>query len=163
MNDFKKIVNIGEFKQYNGKYYGNVYCKIIFKDGRLSISGVESPQSNGNCRGGVGQIYDSLNNIDKFNKGWNIGKLNGFIAIWKIWHLNDMRTGTPTQMRYLRMNNISRNANDYETACTILKTAGLYNINGKKYGHSWYFEAVPEDVLQWLKDLQDSEDTPNWV
>ena len=158
-----KIVNIGKFKQYNGKNYGNVYCKIVYDGKRLSITGVESPRPNGNCLGSCGQIVDSLKDITEFNEGWTIGKLNAFVAIWKIWHLNDTRAGTPTQMRYLRMNNVSLNANDYEKTCAILKTAGLYEINGNTYGGNWYFEEVPQDIITWLENLPKSKDTPYWV
>jgi hypothetical protein len=36
-------------------------------------------------------------------------------------------------------------------------------LNGFKYGSTWYYEPVPEDVLQWLKDLPDTDKTPAWV
>lgn len=36
-------------------------------------------------------------------------------------------------------------------------------LNGLKYGHSWYYEAVPEDVLKWLYDLPDTDKTPVWI
>ena len=34
---------------------------------------------------------------------------------------------------------------------------------GYKYGSAWLFEAVPEDVLQFLTDLPDSDLVPAWV
>ena len=287
MNDFKKVVNIGKYKQYNGKYYGNVYCKIEFKNGRLSISGVESPRPNGNCLGGCGQIYDELSNIDTFNKGWDIEKLNSFVAVWKKHHLNDMRAGTAKQMEFLDIKKeelkrlIARGYKNYDAVIMLLKSYDkkmniipyydvkqklniiekydkiikklkekkdkiynfknisvfldggdvvatyryldddikwqtmkvkkelnnidikkgieeikdiythkmqklllkeidkdikdfndmkndmfsdtMYNFDGKKYGHAWYFEEVPQDIVEWLEALPKSEEVPAWV
>lgn len=56
MEDFKKIVCIGELHPKwatNGFF---IFCEIGFKDGRLSISGVEGPLHNGDARGSWGQI-----------------------------------------------------------------------------------------------------------
>lgn len=36
-------------------------------------------------------------------------------------------------------------------------------LNGKKYGHSWYFEEVPADIVKWLQSLPETETKPNWV
>lgn len=49
-----KIINPGVGK------YGRVYCKIKYDGKSLSISGVEGPKANGNCRGSCGQIQDEL-------------------------------------------------------------------------------------------------------
>lgn len=34
---------------------------------------------------------------------------------------------------------------------------------GHRYGSGWLFEEVPEDVLQWLHDLPETQTTPVWV
>lgn len=36
-------------------------------------------------------------------------------------------------------------------------------LNGKGYGCAWYYEPVPDDVLEWLKALPDTDKTPAWV
>lgn len=36
-------------------------------------------------------------------------------------------------------------------------------LNGKTYGGAWYYEAVPDKVLQWLKDLPDTDIKPAWI
>ena len=36
---------------------GSVYVEVKYKDGKLSITGVEGPTSNGDARGGCGQCH----------------------------------------------------------------------------------------------------------
>ena len=79
-----KIINPGKGR------YGEIYCKITYIDGKLSISGVEGPQTNGDCKGGYGQIIDRLNVIMVYGKGWNRFSLHEFVEIWKEWHLKEV-------------------------------------------------------------------------
>ena len=89
----KKIIRLGFLKGT-----GNVFCKIDFENGRLSISGVEGPLKSGNCKGGCGQIDMHMREGDYLDKmesatGWDRAKIDRFLEIWKRWHLNDMRPG----------------------------------------------------------------------
>lgn len=90
MEAFKKVVRIGTRTEV-----GSVFCKIEFANGRLSISGVEGPKSNGNCRGGCGQIDMHLRDQPAeswaFAPGWNAELLAKFWDAWERWHLNDMK------------------------------------------------------------------------
>lgn len=92
--DFTKIVRIGKTEDV-----GSVYCEIKFMDGRLSITGVEGPMRNGDCRGGAGQIDMHLDpaQIVEFADGWNAEIMQRFLDIWHEWHLNDMRAGCKHQ------------------------------------------------------------------
>lgn len=82
---------------------GQVFCKIQFADGKLSISGVIGPKANGDSRGACGQI-----NMDfvkyypdpVFNEGWNADLFAQFLAVWDRWHLNDMRPGCEHQRNW---------------------------------------------------------------
>lgn len=93
---------------------GNVYCRIRFADGRLSISGVEGPKANGDCRGGAGQIVmgyahrDPADNDRRyadsvpadaftFASGWDADTWLRFVDVWETWHLNDMRAACEHQ------------------------------------------------------------------
>ena len=49
MENFEKVVYLGDV-HYNAK----VFCKIKFVDECLSISGVEGPLANGDCKGSCG-------------------------------------------------------------------------------------------------------------
>jgi len=98
-----KVVRIGTIPINNR--HGSVYCKITFKDKRLSISGVIAPLPSGNALGGCGQIdmeFDHANKKQngkrydnpikassfKFAKGWNPHIWYKFLSIWKDYHLS---------------------------------------------------------------------------
>lgn len=107
-----------------------------------------------------GQIQDHIPLLKpyKFNKGWNIGKLNELIRIWNRWHLNDVRAGSPNQESALRNTKIT--GDFYPQALAYLKTIGLqpdpnYLIDGKpySYGSRWLKEEIPEEVIKYLESL----------
>lgn len=66
-----------------------VFCKIVFDNGRLSITGVVGPTSNGNCCG-AGQCTEEIRTGTP-TKEWTKEMLEKFCDIWYEWHLNDMR------------------------------------------------------------------------
>jgi hypothetical protein len=146
----KKVLRIG-----NKKGVGQVYCKIEYKEGKLSISGVESPNVYGNCRGGCGQINPVK--VDTLAKGWTYGKLARFNSIWAEWHLNDMKAGTPKQTEALKGKNL-----DYDKAVEYLKSINLYEDNGYKYGSAWLKVEVPQDVIDFLEALPNTDRQPAW-
>lgn len=76
---------------------------------------------------------------------------NTILAIWKEYHLNDMQAGLPEQMKYLK--EIRGDKFDYDTDCELLKKAGLYEIDGNRYGGAWYYIEIPDDVLDEIKEL----------
>lgn len=118
MKDFMKTLRIG-----TSKNTGNIFIHVEFKDGKLSISGVEGPRANGNCQGGCGQIdmsYAHRNPADNdprnkhifggteydstiypesitFAPGWDSEKWFDLLDIWKRWHLNDMQSACEHQ------------------------------------------------------------------
>ena len=96
-----KVVRIGTLERVS------VFCKISYKDGKLSISGVEGPMGNGDCKGSAGQIimgfkeydergYKSIKDI-KLSDGWTRKMLRQFFNAWNQWHLNDMQAGCEHQ------------------------------------------------------------------
>jgi hypothetical protein len=96
--DFTKIVRLGTENTGGGRSY-DVFCKITYKDGRLSVSGVEGPTIGGDCLGACGQIVMHLKAEDftSFAPGWDKAKLLQFLDIWDKWHLNDMQPGCEHQ------------------------------------------------------------------
>lgn len=149
-----KIVNPGRTED------GQVFCKIVFESGRLSISGVEGPKPNGDCRGSCGQIAGALRlTVDNLNPGWDAALVNRFADVWEEWHLNDMRAGTPRQTVYLR----AQPPTSYAQARDALAAAGLNPDNGYRYGSAWLREEVPAEVISFLKSLPVSERTPAWI
>jgi hypothetical protein len=93
--NFNKIVRPGTAAHYDEGRRFSVYCHIKFKDGKLSITGVEGPYQGGNCAGGCGQIDMHMDakyrERMKFAPGWDAAKFERFLEVWKHWHLNDMR------------------------------------------------------------------------
>jgi len=115
--------------------YRQVFCRIEYKEseaeqkerqgfapyvkkhlgtGRLSISGVVGPRSNGDAWGSCGQISDTIReaiNAGEFKandaQGWTVPDVLAFLYLWDQYHLNDMHpecehqraSGWPQQAR----------------------------------------------------------------
>jgi hypothetical protein len=149
---------------------GHTWCRIKFDGKRLSITGVEGPKSDGDCRGSCGQIVDHLSAVTTFAEGWDAALISRFQQIWRDWHLNDMQAGSPSQTAFLRANPVNDRLNYYDSACSALRSAGLnpdrgYLHNGQpyNYGSTWLEVDVPDDVIQFLRDLPETRLVPAWV
>lgn len=77
--------------------FGSLFVFVNFDGRRLSISGVEGPLANGDCRGNAGQCIDSLVSIHTYSDGWDREKADKLRETWERWHLNDMRPGCEHQ------------------------------------------------------------------
>lgn len=167
-----KIVRIGALQ---GR---DVYCKITIKekDGKqeLSITGVHGPYRDGNSYGSCGQIimdfkeYDhrgsySIQDIDTSGSLFNLDSVKVLFDIWDKYHLNTMRAGTLKQEAFLSYHEKSGWKYNYKQACKKLKAAGLYDDNGRKYGHAWYYEPLPKSVVECLNALPAADKEPAWV
>lgn len=168
MKDFTKIVRIGTLPSddsWRADY--SVYVKIDFKDGNLSLTGVEGPTARGNARGSCGQIRgDDLLNRIRPADGWDKDTIKRLFDIWEDYHLNNIQAGTPTQTAYLKANPVGACRDHYQACCNALGAAGLLfeSYNGKihTYGHAWLKIDVPADVLDFLKSLPDTDRQPAW-
>ena len=163
---------------------GQVYVTVRYDEekGRLSITGVEGPKRNGDCRGGCGQIDMHLRDEDRtdwqYHPGWDDSTMDLLLEVWDLFHFNDMHAGTVTQEEYLRAYRQKHPelGRDYDISCSILAEAGIYrdvdemcpalNEEGDKpgytYGSAWLFRSVPENVIRWLFDLPKNRYTPAW-
>ncbi len=119
-HDFNKVIRIGTVPA-NGRVDGrraSVYCKIEYKNERLSITGVIGPLASGNCLGSSGQINSEFRHRDKtmnrpchpyqhlygrglinFAPGWNWRMWQNFLELWHKFHLNDMHAGCRHQRK----------------------------------------------------------------
>jgi hypothetical protein len=156
MQYINKTVRVGSGR------YGAIFATIKLNSGRLSITGVEGPYSNGNCAGSCGQIDMHEWDISEFAPGWSPELVQQFREVWGSWHLNDMTAGSPAQRAFLK----SRPglARDYLKAVEALESAGLspdpqYMHEGKpyKYGTAWLKREIPDAVIEFLKALPEAD------
>jgi hypothetical protein len=161
---FKKVIHPCDVP-VNGKKYP-LFCKIEFKDGRLSISGVIGPNRWGNARGGAGQVEMGFDHLDKsqndprydhpvkaselrFSAGWNRSKWHKFLDAWHRWHLNDLHA----ECEHQQARGITYQSDP----------ANVCEVCGYKIGSAWTSRTVPQDVIEFLQSLPDTDKTPEWV
>lgn len=88
---FKRITSPGNTP------YGRLFVTVDWDGKRLSITGVEGPKSNGDCRGGCGQTGVAEVRLGTLCDGWTVGMLQRLSDTWDRWHLNDMRAACEHQ------------------------------------------------------------------
>lgn len=181
----KKIVRIGSIQESWMTYPVSVFCKIKIDDGNLSITGVEGPTKDGNCKGASGQININPDVFTSFADGWSKELAAKFSETWKRWHLNDMRAGCEHQRAEKwdeKPIDASKPLNTYGKHFDGQRTAswnmlawvspkehpgGLLTkpcpICGYRYGSAWLKEELPEDVVEFLQSLPDTDVEPAWV
>jgi len=163
-----KVVRLGTIPV--GPYQADVYARITFKDGSLSIVGVEGPRQGGNCAGSCGQI--AYNADEEYlaslvpAPGWDLRTVREFFRVWVRWHLNDWRAGTPAQEAWLR-ENLDVPRIDFGARKAALARAGLDPDNSVhppyRYGSDWLTECVPQGVIGFLESLPPADKGPAWV
>lgn len=89
MKDFKKVVRPCVV-HYDEKRAYSAFAEVLYGEGRLSITGVIGPKSNGDCYGSCGQCVDEIRSGTPVG-AWNEEMLKKFCDIWDEWHLNDSR------------------------------------------------------------------------
>jgi hypothetical protein len=92
-----------------------------------------------------GQIHDSINPSEYEQSK----ELRRIIALWKRWHLNDLRAGTKKQMAALK----GTPHHDYTIQVAFLKGIQLHKDNGYMYGSNWLIEPTPKKVIKELRTL----------
>lgn len=94
---------IGAFRKWvklyrRGNGIGDCFAEIKFDGRELSISGVEGPKNDGNCRGSCGQIIlDGATIPEDVLPGTVAPYAERLLAVWDRWHLNAMRAGCEHQ------------------------------------------------------------------
>ena len=149
----EKIIHPLTQRDRQGRLNIPVFCKIIYDDGRLSITGVEGPLRNGDAKGGCGQIDKHIkgDHGHRLSSGWSKEMLDTFIAVWKEWHLNDMRAGCEHQRAAGWDKRVNKSIGKPCPEC------------GYEYGTKWLREEVPGEVLDFLDSLPDTDREPAWV
>ena len=104
-----------------------------------------------------GQCLDTINEYKKsFNKE-NRELFEKVYRLWKLYHLNDMHSGTLEQENAIKEWEKQGNKYEYSKVCDYLKSIGLYEVEyeGKpyRYGSGWLYQPIPEDDLNIIKEL----------
>ena len=186
----KKVVKLGKADGFvsmniggeikHGKLLCSVYCFIEYDGERLSITGVVGPMANGNSHGSVGQIVGEP--IVEYAEGWDAEKVDQFYKIWHRWHLNDLRPGCEHQRKmgwdkmpidpskpleaYGKFYEGQKSAtwNMWAWISVHEHEKGLLDakcpVCSYRYGTSWFTEAVPQEVLDFLAGLPESDTLP---
>lgn len=109
-----------------------------------------------------GQCVDRVAAYFPHNK-----KAERMVQIWKRWHLNDMRAGSPAQEEFLRANPVTFTypESHYEKAGAALAAAGInpdpnYLRDGKPYiyGHAWITEELPAEIVAEIESWSNAQD-----
>jgi hypothetical protein len=178
MKAFSKVVNPGFTSD------GQLFVSIKFDGQRLSITGVEGPKANGNCRGSCGQCIGALDRISR-NDDWNEQMVHDLKTAWQKWHLNDMRAGCehqraggwdkrpidPTKpldsygchfdgQKHSSWNMLTWVTEDEHPDGLLSKECP---VCGYKYGSRWLHEDIPESVLEMLLGLPEATRHYSWV
>lgn len=130
--------------------FGLYFVRLEFDGKRLSITAVDTPLHNGDCRGGCGQHRDPLKTPEApLAKGWTEGKCLDLFNVWEKWHLNDLQSACEHQQ------------GRGETFMTH-PSAACPDCN-HRLGHAWLHKNVPPDVLDLLRGLPLADQKPAWV
>lgn len=115
-------------------------------DGRFSVSGSFYEYNKNRCRWECdfcGQCLDTLSELI------DDPVFTQIYWLWKRYHLNDLHAGTPVQEYALEHAHIT----DYKDRCEYLKSIGLYEVGGYKYGHGWLTEKIESHDLELIKRI----------
>lgn len=129
-NPFYRLVSPGVTPR------GRLFVEINYNDGRLSITGVEGPMTNGDCRGSAGQCGIAEDIQPNTEEGWSSGKIQKLRDIWEKWHLNDMRAGCVHQRKEwdtskpLELVSYGLTTQAYNARAAALETAAKAAVTG---------------------------------
>jgi hypothetical protein len=119
----------------------------------------------------AGQIVMSWDNEYisnmSFANGWNKAKMITFKEIWSKYHLNDMQAGCEHQRKYMPIVKMLTTdkffyADNYSDIVKLPLYGHCYECD-YRYGTAWLRKEVPNNVIEWLLSLPDTEKTPAWI
>lgn len=137
-------IDLGKI-DYNdrGRKINRVTIDVKLTDNRLSISG-NIWNGNGSDIISGGQNLEEIGRLFPRNP-----RVQRIVSVWRRWHLNDMRAGTPEQETYLRQH---PELTTYDARCEALTVANLNPHNGYRYGSQWLSETLPTNVIEQVRD-----------
>lgn len=186
-----KVINPYSIKESNQSHPTFIKIEYDEKEGRLSLSGVVHPYTNGNAWGGCGQIimdfkeyddrgYMNINDVTP-SDGWDYAMIKQLLDYWDKWHLNDMRSacehqralGWTYETHHGMFVDVPRKVvviDEYDdgTANDPIQKWNEYKGHicpecGYSIGSAWLQESVPDHVLAWLFALPSTRIPYAWI
>jgi len=120
---------------------------------RLSITGTVWQKGNHWRDGDIvsaGQCDGALLEIVEPTAPWTLGEIAELHALWKRWHLNDMRAGCVHQTKI-----VYENDNYGGRRVALNETTAANDCPMKyRYGSAWLCEPLPADVIERVQTFQ---------
>jgi len=160
----KKIIHLGEVAYYSRQKRNAVEIEIElkYKDSAISFETLEA-MHNVPVLSICGGFWNNTH-TDYVCAGQCIDEILEFVPtkqvrriheLWKEYHLNDMQSGTKKQEEEVDKWREENNNHEwaYKEICAHLKSIGLYEDRGYKYGTKWLYMPIPSEVLEEIKQL----------
>lgn len=150
----KKTLNFGKI-DFNGigRRINTVTIDIALCNGRFTVSGDiwNARKTDIICGGQC---------LDLISKFVNTPLFRQIYRLWKLYHLNDMKAGTPKQEQAVREWKNEGNKYDYTEVCKMLESKNLlfdesYLIGGKpyRYGTRWLKEEISSEDMKQITEI----------
>lgn len=150
MNRIEKTFQFGKIGLYGKRKINSVEVEVALEDDSdkpvFTTSATVWNQSQTDCIL-AGQCLDTLVPYLKNNELFM--KIH---RLWKLYHLNNMKAGTPKQEAAVE-EYLKDHKYDYKEVCDYLESINLLEDNGYKYGTSWLYEPIPENDLEEIRKL----------
>lgn len=131
---------------------------------------LKTDEDNRRCFSASGHIWNSTKTdyvvagqcLDTIKEYIDNSTFNAIYRLWKQYHLNNIRAGTPEQEKAVSAWLESTKSHyDYKEVCEYLKSINLYEVEyeGKpyKYGQAWLYHAIPDEDLKEIENLIQNE------
>lgn len=144
----KKVFEFGKIDFYGtGRRINKVTVEIELKEGNIFTASGDVWNMHQT------DIVCGSQGLDELKKYIHNKTFNTIYRLWKLYHLNNMHSGTREQEKALKEKFGGVNVNKYDEQCEYLKSINLYNHNGYIFGTGWLKEEIPTEDLQTIKNL----------
>lgn len=152
----EKTFNFGKIDYKGvGKRNNSIVLQVEYKKNRSGKMVFSASCEVLNSRGNIiacGQMLDDENVITKVENPL----YKEIVDLWHKYHLNDLHFGTKKQERALKQANLIEKT--YLTQCDYLKSIGLYEDKGYKYGTDWIYYKIPKKDEKRILALFNNDD-----
>jgi hypothetical protein len=145
------------------------------RDGAFIMERFDGDETGDPLDASGGQIVDELERVTEFAAGWDTGRRDELVKVWRAWHLNGMNPGCQHQ----------RAAEWDRRPIDPSKPLGTYGLHfkgqrsptwnmltwvrrdehpdgllsepcpecGYRFGSAWLYEPIPADVLEFVRSI----------